>query len=96
MNGAETPADGDVGIGVNAILELIVTIHKIDGDAKKQLEEEMAANELEGSQPDDKREALPTRKKIPFNGILQRRAIYSRQIFFDNIKHVANIISNSS
>ena len=96
VNGAETPADGDVGIGVNAVLELVVAIYEIDGDAKKQLEEEMSANELECAQPDDKREALPTRKEIPFDGILQRRAIYSRQIFFDNIKHVANIISNSS
>ena len=96
VNGAKAPADGDVGVGVNAVLEFIVAIHKINEESEKQLEEEMAANELEGSQPDDKREALPTRKEIPFDGILQRRAIYSRQIFFDNIKHVANIISNSS
>ena len=87
VNGAKTPADGDIGVGVNAILELVVAIYKVDGDTKKQLEEEMAGMELEGSQPDDKREALPTRKEIPFDGILQRRAIYSRQIFFDNSKH---------
>ena len=87
VNRAKAATDGNVGIGMDTVLEFEVAIKEIDGDAKKQLEEEMAANELEGAQPDDKREALPTRKEIPFDGILQRRAIYSRQIFFDNSKH---------
>ena len=38
VNGAEASTYGDVGIGVNAVLEFIVTIYKIDGDDKKQLE----------------------------------------------------------
>ena len=85
MHDAQSAADLGIGVRMNAILELIVPVDRIDENRQKAA---MPPAPLQGPQPDIVGEALTARHKAPLDPACQRRLPNPRQIRFNVLKHI--------